>query len=70
MLAIVDLEVTTEGIRTGTTSERWGEKVPNFRGGNANTAGAKWCADRQSGEVIIIGESEGTSRMTSRQGRA
>jgi len=28
----VRLEVTTEGIRTGTGTERWRERVPDFRG--------------------------------------
>jgi len=27
----VGLEVTTEGIRTGTGTERWRERVPDFR---------------------------------------
>ena len=31
LLAVVGLEVTTEGIRTGTITERWRETVPNFR---------------------------------------
>ena len=41
MLAVVGLEVTTEGIRTGTSTERWRERVPNFSGCNAKTASAK-----------------------------
>ena len=44
LLAVVGLEVTTEGIRTGTGTDRWRERVPNFRGCNAKTASAKWCA--------------------------
>ena len=31
LLAVVGLEVTTEGIRTGTITERWKETVTNFR---------------------------------------
>jgi len=32
LLAIVGLEVTTEGVRTGTGTERWRERVADFRG--------------------------------------
>ena len=32
LLAVVGLEVTTEGVRTGTGTERWRERVPDFRG--------------------------------------
>jgi len=41
LLAVVDLEVTKEGMRTGTGTERWKKKVTNFRGCNAKTAIAK-----------------------------
>ena len=41
LLAVVSVEVTTEGIRTGTGTERWRETVPDFRGCNAKTASAK-----------------------------
>ena len=41
MLAVVGLEVTTEGIRTGTGMERYRNRVPNFRGCNAEAASAK-----------------------------
>jgi len=41
LLAVVGLEVTTGGIRTGTGTERWRERVPNFRGCDAETASAK-----------------------------
>ena len=41
LLAEVGLEVTTEGIRTGTGTERWRKRVPNFRGCDAETASAK-----------------------------
>ena len=58
LLAIVGLEVTTEG--TGTSTGRWRERVPNFRGCNTKTASAKWCADKRSREKISVGESEGT----------
>jgi len=34
LLAVVGLEVTTEGIRTGTGMERQRKRVPNFRGCN------------------------------------
>ena len=40
LLAIVGLEVTTEGIRTGTGAERWRERVPGFRSCNSEAAGA------------------------------
>jgi len=35
------LEATTEGIRTGTGTGSWKEKVPKLRGCNAETAVAK-----------------------------
>jgi len=38
LLAIVDLELTTDGVRTGTSLERWREKIPNCRCCNAETA--------------------------------
>ena len=38
LLAAVGLEVTTECIRTGTGTERWRERFPNFRGCNADVA--------------------------------
>ena len=61
LLAVVGLEVTMEGIRTGTGTERWRERVPDFRGCNAEAARAKWCVDKRSREEISAGESEGTS---------
>jgi len=51
LLAIVGLELTTEGIRTGTITERWSERVPNIMGCNVKTASAKWCADKRGGEI-------------------
>jgi len=63
LLAVVGLEVTTEGIMTGTGTERWKERVPDFWG----CASAKRCADKRSRE-ISVGESEGTSGMTGMQG--
>ena len=59
LLAVVGLEVTTEGVRTGTDTERWRERVADFRGCDAETASAKWCADKRSKEEISVGESEG-----------
>jgi len=41
LLAVVGLEVTTKGIRTGTGVERWKERVPDFRGCNAEAASSK-----------------------------
>ena len=41
LLAVVDLEVTTEGVRTSTGTERWRERVPDFRGCDAKAARAK-----------------------------
>jgi len=32
LLAVVGFEVTTEGVRTGTGTERYKERVPDFRG--------------------------------------
>jgi len=41
VLAVVGLEMTTEGVRTGTGTERWKERVPDFRGCcNAEAASA------------------------------
>ena len=39
--AVVGLEVTTKGIRTGTGTERYRERVPDFRGCDAKAASAK-----------------------------
>jgi len=41
LLAVVGLEVTTKGFRTGKGMERWRERVPDFRGCDAETASAK-----------------------------
>jgi len=41
LLAVVDLEVTTEGIRTGAGMERWRKRVPDIMGCNAEAASAK-----------------------------
>ena len=41
------LEVTTEGIGTGAGTERWRERVPDFRGCDAEAARAKYCADKR-----------------------
>jgi len=41
LLVVVGLDVTTEGIRTSTSRERWRERVPNFRVCNAEAASAK-----------------------------
>jgi len=41
LLAAVGLEVTTKGVRTGTGTERWRERVPDFRGCDAKAARAK-----------------------------
>ena len=35
------LKVTMEAVRTGTVLKSWRKKVPDFRGSNAETAGAK-----------------------------
>ena len=69
LLAVVGLEVTTADIRTGTGTERWRERVPDFRGCcNAEAASAKGGADKRSREELSVGESEGTSGMTDMQG--
>ena len=41
LLAVVGLEVTTKGIRTGTGKKRWRDGVADFRGSNAEAARAK-----------------------------
>jgi len=41
MLAVVGLEVTRKGIRTGTGTERWRERVADFRGCDAEAVRAK-----------------------------
>jgi len=41
LLAVVGLEVTTEGVRTATGTERWRERVPDFGGCDAEAASAK-----------------------------
>jgi len=41
LLAVVGFEVTTAGIRTGTGTESWRERVPDFRSCNAEAARAK-----------------------------
>ena len=41
LLAVVGLEMTTEGIRAGTSTERWRQRVPNFRGCDAKAARAE-----------------------------
>jgi len=66
--AIVGLEATTEDIRTGIYTERWRERVPNFRGCDAEAATTKCCADKRSREEISVEESEGTSGITGMQG--
>ena len=41
LLAVVGLEVTTKGVRTGTCTERYRERVPDFMGCDAEAARAK-----------------------------
>ena len=43
LLTVVDLEVTTEGSRTGTGTERLRERVPVFRDCTAETTSTKYC---------------------------
>jgi len=62
--AIVDLEVTTEGIRTGASTERL--RVPNFRGCNDKMRALNDVQTNGSREKIA--EYEGTSRMTGMHG--
>jgi len=58
LLAVVGLEVTTEDIRTGTGTERWRERVSDFRGCcNAEAASAKGGADKRSREKRLVLES-------------
>ena len=51
-MAVVGLE---EGIRTGRDTERQGERVPDFRGCNAEAASANSRADKRSREEIGVG---------------
>ena len=46
LLAVVGLEVTTEGMRSGTGKERWRERVPDFKACNAETPSAGGACDR------------------------
>ena len=57
-----------EGVRTGTGTERWRERVPDFRGCNAEAASANRGADKRSRAEISVGESAGTSGMGAMQG--
>jgi len=41
LLTVVGLEMTTKGVRTGTGTERWRERVPDFMGCDAEAARAK-----------------------------
>ena len=41
LLAVLGLEVTTECIRIDKGTERWRERVPDFRGCNAEASSAK-----------------------------
>ena len=41
LLEIVGLDVMAEGVRAGTHSEDWRERIPDCRSCNAETAGAK-----------------------------
>jgi len=41
LLAVVGLEMMTKGVTTGTGTERWRERVPDFRGRDAKAARAK-----------------------------
>jgi len=62
----VDSSHVTASSQYGT--EIWRDRVPDFRGCDAEAARAKWCADKRSREEISVGESEGTSGMTGMQG--
>ena len=57
LLAVEGLEVTTEGIRTGTGRERWRERVPDFRGCDAEAASANRGADKRGAERRLVLES-------------
>ena len=41
LLVVVGLEMTTKVIRTGTGTERWRERVPDYMGCGAEAARAK-----------------------------
>ena len=61
------LEMTTEGIRTRTGTERYSERVPDFRGCNTE-AGVPNDVWTNGTERRLVLESEGTSGMRGMQG--
>jgi len=63
LLAVVGFVVTTKGIRTGTGTERWKERVPDFRCCDLKLR-APNDADERNREEISVGESEATSGMS------
>ena len=48
------LEVTTEGIRTGTGTERWRERVPDFRGCHAEAASANDVRTKEAERRLVL----------------
>jgi len=54
LLEIVCFEVMVEGVRTGTHSEGWRERIPDCRSCNTETTGTKRSADIWDGEHIGI----------------
>jgi len=52
LLEILGLEVMAEGVRAGTHSESWRERVPDGRSSDAETARAKRSADKRDGKQI------------------
>ena len=53
-LEIVGLEVMAEGVRAGTYSDGWRERIPDCRTCNAETTSAKRSADIYNRELIGI----------------
>jgi len=54
LLEIVGLEVMAEGVRAGTHSEGWRQRIPDCRSGNAETVGTKQSADMSYGKQIGV----------------
>ena len=68
LLAVVGLEMTTEGVRTSTGTERWRERVPDFRGCDMSMAHLPLpyivisylaCKERRCGGTSASGDENG-----------
>jgi len=54
LLAVVGLAVTTEGIRTGISTERWRERVPHFRAATLKLRASNGVRTKRSREIILM----------------